>query len=730
MTNFEFDNLAGGLNYRDTHVVAGKGQNLSWIESKNIKPYKNTGIEKCRGNTLILNHGTKIISAGNYDIANQEYIMFVDSAGKMYEYDTDGASKSAALMEGLNTSARGAWVVFGQGIIYSNGADEPFIYFRSRATTVSGTVRVASGSDIVTQDGGFTTTFTGYVQQGDSITINSEDHIIKEVKEEVTPDATVSVAIGTKKVKQDTVLDSDFTTGLEEEDPIIINGETHVIDSIEGEAFISGSVDVTRGSKIVSQAAGFTTKFTTDLEAGDWVRINLEDHKVDTVDSATQITLVTSIETAETAQPVTKHAQLTTVADFAATETLQPLRKPAQVITRSDFAATGTGKAVTRNKITYLIAVGSDGAILRSTAIAVYKGRVYIAYRGGIYWTAQGTYTDWLTAENAGYNTSFFNDSSTVQALSHFGDYLAIHRKQQVVLLNDTDGTPVNFVIKIKANRGSQSQFGTITVQNDHIFYDAGVFPLGQTGLLDQILLKAEVSAIINNDSTGFLNNRFDTSRANEVTILHYRNQREIWCYFPLYNLTYLQYVYIFDYQQSLWYRRVCPQETTCAIEHRNSIYSFDSGGKIYKEDLGTDWNGVDLSFYVQSAYINFGEGHQQKDIDEIKMIVDTSVENDFDYKFFFNYDNFNATKTQNISIKGDADCLYWADDQESITETEWAETDGSAGNDWAQEVLDAGYLDSYNGMKSISLYLSGSGTSQDLGLTGIKFLGVNINSV
>ena len=127
MPAFSFDRLSGGLNYRDAYTISGKSELVYWIMAANIKPFDNTGIAKCNGNTLIVDHGTKIITAGNYNLGNSEYIMFVDSAGSMFEYDTATSTKSSAILTGLNASARGAWAVFGQGIIYSNGVDEPTI---------------------------------------------------------------------------------------------------------------------------------------------------------------------------------------------------------------------------------------------------------------------------------------------------------------------------------------------------------------------------------------------------------------------------------------------------------------------------------------------------------------------------------------------------------------------------------------------------------------------------
>lgn len=582
MTNVMIDNLAAGLNYRDTYVASGGNKSLFWLESSNVKPFKDFGMRKSLGNTLIVAHGTKIISAGNYDLGASEYLMFVDADGSLFEYDTEASTKSAALLTGLDDEARGAWAMYGQGIIYSNGVDEPFIYFRGRLTTTTGTAA--------------------------------------------------------------------------------LNGTTSVV--------------------------GTSTLFTTELQVGDVITINSEVRVVDTITDDTHLTV------------------------------------------RTAFSTTASGKAVTRNKITYLIAVGAEGSVLRSTAIAVYKGRVYIAYLGGLFWTAQGTYTDWLTEDDAGYNKNFFNNSSTIQALSLYDNFLAIHRKNQVVLLQDNDGSPENFIFDIKANKGSSSQFGNSEVLNDLIFYDAGIWPLGQTGLQDQVQVKADLAALINNDKTGFLKGMLDTARVDEITILHNKDEREIWCYFPITNVAYFQFVYVYDYELKIWYRRISPQTITCAVEHKNVIYSFDASGNIYKEDTGTDWAGATLSFYAQGAFLHFGEPHQQKDIDEIKILADSEVNNDFDYKFFFDYDNYNSTATQNIIIEGDSDALIWSDDDETVTETVWANAGGTTGNDWAELVVGSNYLDNYNGVKSISLYLFGSGAGQDLGLVSIEFLGVKENSI
>jgi hypothetical protein len=133
--------------------------------------------------------------------------------------------------------------------------DEPFIYERARSTSVTGTVKATIGTKIVTQDGTFTHSIEEYLQLGDSITINSENHIIAAISPQITPTPTMSTTIATKIVKQDASFDEDFTTDLTVGDPIIINSEVHTIASIQAEDFIAGRAEVTKGSKVVTQSA-------------------------------------------------------------------------------------------------------------------------------------------------------------------------------------------------------------------------------------------------------------------------------------------------------------------------------------------------------------------------------------------------------------------------------------------------------------------------------------------
>ena len=156
-----------------------------------------------------------------------------------------------------------------------------------------------------------------------------------------------------------------------------------------------------------------------------------------------------------------------------------------------------------------------------SNVVASYKGRLWLANGGTLYYSSLGKYNVWITDEDddGGNITNFHNDYSDIKAIFPYKDYLAIHRQDQVYLLVGDDNTE-NFSIVPFADKGGDSPLGITNFENKQYFFDNGVFTL-EPGKNGQIQISSEVSEIIKP-----IFNDIDRSRLNETFIVNYPEKK------------------------------------------------------------------------------------------------------------------------------------------------------------------------------------------------------------
>ena len=53
---------------------------------------------------------------------------------------------------------------------------------------------------------------------------------------------------------------------------------------------------------------------------------------------------------------------------------------------------------------------------------------------------------------------------------------------------------------------------------------------------------------------------RFDESRMDETFVVHYKNKHQMWYFFPYLDSEYFHTIWINDYLNKAWYKRVVPQ--------------------------------------------------------------------------------------------------------------------------------------------------------------------------
>lgn len=353
------------------------------------------------------------------------------------------------------------------------------------------------------------------------------------------------------------------------------------------------------------------------------------------------------------------------------------------------------------------------GETLTGAVIAVYKGRVWAAKDATIYYSALGTYHDFETADDAGYINEFHTDTGSITALRTYKDYLAVYKKDSVYLLTGT--TPDDFAISLFANKGAIAANSIVNVENKQYFLsNSGIFALEQVGELNQIQLGSEISLNIKKEFSSFV-------KPEEAFTLHYEKENQIWYFIPYPDDKFFHTIWINDYINKAWYKRVLPQNIVSACVYNDNVYTADNEGNIYKECFGTTFNGQPIDFMWKSPFLAITKPHHRKIIDEFYFLLDAEYDNNFDFSVYKDYDSEYSDDIEKI-YSVHLDHLMWADDTMPDTAPYcWgADEEGvpiwSVNTDTMEkaEISEANY--------SIQLCVSGSELTHSCAIIGLQF--------
>lgn len=346
--------------------------------------------------------------------------------------------------------------------------------------------------------------------------------------------------------------------------------------------------------------------------------------------------------------------------------------------------------------------------------ITVYKGRVWCSKDSTIYYSALGCYDDFSTEEDAGYINDFHTDTSDIVAMHTYKDYLAIYKRDKVYLLSGSN--PSDFAISLFADKGSIAGKSIANVDNKQYFLSNGIYALEQVGELNQIRLGAEISQNIRDEF-----NKFDNSRLKESFVVHYKNNHQMWFFFPYLDDEFYHTIWINDYLNKAWYKRVVPQNLTVACLFNSQLLSADSNGKIYREDYGNTFNGEVISFMWKSPFLALGNVLHRKLIDEFYFILDDINDNKFKFSLFKDYDSEYKDDVELIYSKHFSHFMWAGDDTPESAEYCW-NLDDSEIPVWPinsnprekAEICDSNY--------SIQLCIEGDDITCNCAIIGLQF--------
>ena len=288
------------------------------------------------------------------------------------------------------------------------------------------------------------------------------------------------------------------------------------------------------------------------------------------------------------------------------------------------------------------------------TSCATFRGRVWFASDSTIYYSALGTYNNFESENDAGYISDFHTDTSNIIAIKPYKDYLAIYKINSVYLLSGT--SPDDFAITPFASKGCVAPLSIVNVENKQYFLNNGIYALEQVGELNQIQLGAEISQKIKPELS-----KFNPLELKNSFCIHYETKNQMWYFFPYTSEEYYHTIWINDYQNKAWYKRVVPQDlTTCCIFKYN-VLSADKKGRIYQEDYGTTFDGTPIDFMWKSPFLALGEAHHRKIIEEFYFILDEAYDNNFDFLVYKDYDSETPDDIEKI-YSVHLEHMIWAD--------------------------------------------------------------------
>lgn len=353
-----------------------------------------------------------------------------------------------------------------------------------------------------------------------------------------------------------------------------------------------------------------------------------------------------------------------------------------------------------------------NGNDINSNIICVYAGRVWVAKKSTLYFSALGKYDDFSTQNDAGYINNFHTDTNDIFALKTYKDYLAIYKENSVFLLSGKNQD--EFSIIPFADKGTKSFSAVVNVNNKQYFINQGVFSLEQVGLLSQMQLGEEISLNIKPEFE-----KFDKTRFDEIIILNYPNKNQAWFLIPYKNDNYFHTIWIYNYIEHAWFKRVIPQNITASTLYDNEIITGDEVGNIYIENFGSTFNGQAIEFMWKSPFLASGNSNVRKTIEEFYFVLDESYDNNFKFSVFKDYDDREKSDEDTI-YSNNAYNLMWGEENSSDINDVW--DDAEHFSQWAvtSEFIHKAEISESN--YSIQLCVEGNAQNKGVAIIGLEF--------
>lgn len=350
---------------------------------------------------------------------------------------------------------------------------------------------------------------------------------------------------------------------------------------------------------------------------------------------------------------------------------------------------------------------------VKPNAICTYAGRLWIGANSTLYYSALGRFDDWESENDAGYIKNFHSSVTKISALALYCGNLAIFKEDGVYLLSGT--SPDNFAVIKFADKGVQSSKAVCTLNNKQYFFNPdGLFALSQVGELSQIMMSGNIAS---NVEDSFKN--ADKSRFSEAFCVPYERKNQIWFYLPYNDNKYFNTIWIYDFANDCWTKRIETQEITSAANVNYEVLSGTSGGKILLENVGSTFDGDKIEFCFSTPFFHLGKPSEKKIIEDFALLLDESGENRF--QFSVSKDFVKEIRSDHEYVKtSQLGTLIWAAQEDIKDKYNCFET--QYGPTWANSYQSAIGLQIFDSNLSVALHIEGKEENDGFKLVGIEF--------
>lgn len=402
---------------------------------------------------------------------------------------------------------------------------------------------------------------------------------------------------------------------------------------------LSGNISITEGSNAVT---GTSTLFETELKPGDSISVDGNVYFVDTITDDTNMTFRTNA--------------LTTGSEL--NYYLDTISECNAYLVNEDDPNVNTP--------------------IRGLAIQYYNGRLWVGTDNGVFYSQVGQYNKWDIKYDAGVINSIYNDTSKVNALGLYSDFMLIHKKfNTYALICDGDSSTIQ--VKTYSNVTCDSQQSWIVSNTKYFVYSKShmdIYPLVQRTIFSDKYLGETITKKVRN-----LFHNLREADADKIFCVSYPKNRWMIFYLPMTDQLGSSYGLIYDFQTKSFLVRKLPQEVTIAFNYNHNVYIGTQDGYVLREFNGRTFNGDVINAYYKSPWFDWADGYTQS-FAEFAMEIANDENNNFYIRTYKDGSSpFEDRVITNDLLVGDS--LIWdgIEDQEiDDNDTTWDNDDWVSG--------------------------------------------------
>ena len=554
-SQISYYDLTGGLNNVNTmDTLNSTPKKTESPDMVNVEFFKLGGIKSMEGNTVIGDQqASPVVGGWEYTKNNNKYMIIALKTGELKRLDPI-TETFVEIYKFAHQSDRVSFCNMNNGVVATNGIDDPVFYEYGRHQILSGAVDVTDGSDEIN---GTSTDFEIELKPGDRITISGcrGEYRVESITSATK--MTVSPVIDTSYIYYQ-FYDANNAVSVYSLSEVPQIGDTLY------------SIDTSTTPYTITTAGTVVIAFDPEINNMAYRDTN----------NVLQSARRTAIHTDITITPATLSG-----ANFYLAE----ISECNATLVNEDDPNVNTP--------------------IRGTAIQYYNGRLWMGTDNGVFYSQVGQYNKWDIKYDAGVLYSIYNDTSKVKALGLYSDYMLIHKEFNTYLLTCT-GDSSTIQVRPYSNVSCDSQQSWIVSNTKYYVYsreNMDIFPLSQRTIFSDRYLG---EAITNKVRNVFQNLR--DADLDNIFCVTLPRKRWMLFYMPMVDQLGSSYALIYDFQCKAFVVRKVPQTVTIAFNYQNEVYIGTEDGLVLKEFIGTSFNGETINAYYKSPWFDWAGDYYQ----------------------------------------------------------------------------------------------------------------------